>query len=42
MASGANLDAMPGQPRAAVAAKAVFPILLSISFCHLLNDTVHP
>src|SRR5213080_3887714 len=40
MASGANLDAMPGQPRAAVAAKAVFPILLSISFCHLLNDTV--
>src|SRR5881392_2035608 len=40
MASGANLDDMPGQPRAAVAAKAVFPILLSISFCHLLNDTV--
>jgi MFS transporter, FSR family, fosmidomycin resistance protein len=40
MASGTNLDAVQAQARADAAAKAVFPILLSISFCHLLNDTV--
>src|SRR6266704_2048304 len=44
MASGTNLDAVEAQARAAAraeaATKAVFPILLSISFCHLLNDTV--
>src|ERR1700756_810427 len=44
MPSGTNLDAVEGQARAAgraeAAGKAVFPILLSISFCHLLNDTV--
>ncbi len=44
MASGTNLDAAHAQARAearaAAATKAVFPILLSISFCHLLNDTV--
>jgi FSR family fosmidomycin resistance protein-like MFS transporter len=40
MASGTNLDAVQAQARAEAAAKAVFPILLSISFCHLLNDTV--
>ena len=40
MASGTNLDAVETQARAEGATKAVFPILLSISFCHLLNDTV--
>src|SRR5436309_3880159 len=44
MASGTNLDAVETRARAAArteaATKAVFPILLSISFCHLLNDTV--
>ena len=40
MASGTNLDAVQAQARAEAAAKTVFPILLSISFCHLLNDTV--
>jgi len=44
MASGTNLDAVQAQTRAEArpeaAAKAVFPILFSISFCHLLNDTV--
>jgi FSR family fosmidomycin resistance protein-like MFS transporter len=41
MASGANLDAVEARAaRRAAATKAVFPILLSISFCHLLNDTV--
>src|SRR6266581_8208558 len=40
MASGTNLDAVQAQARAEAAARAVFPILLSISFCHLLNDTV--
>src|SRR5437588_3358649 len=44
MASGTNLDAVETRARAAArteaAMKAVFPILLSISFCHLLNDTV--
>jgi MFS transporter, FSR family, fosmidomycin resistance protein len=44
MASGTNLDAVEAQARtearAEAATKAVFPILLSISFCHLLNDTV--
>jgi MFS transporter, FSR family, fosmidomycin resistance protein len=40
MASGTNLDAVEAQARAEGATKAVFPILLSISFCHLLNDTV--
>src|SRR6266699_38207 len=44
MASGTNLDAVETRARAAArteaATKAVFPILLSISFCHLLNNTV--
>src|SRR5437588_3007174 len=40
MASGTNLDAVQAEARAEAAAKAVFPILFSISFCHLLNDTV--
>jgi MFS transporter, FSR family, fosmidomycin resistance protein len=44
MASGTNLHTVESQARAAAraqaATKAVFPILLSISFCHLLNDTV--
>src|SRR2546427_9303831 len=40
MASGTNLDAAQTQARAGAVAKAVFPILLAISFCHLLNDTV--
>src|SRR5258708_22655044 len=40
MAGGTNLDAMQAQARAEAAARTIFPILLSISFCHLLNDTV--
>src|SRR6516164_3872751 len=44
MPGGTNLDAVeaqaPSAGRAEAASKAVFPILLSISFCHLLNDTV--
>jgi MFS transporter, FSR family, fosmidomycin resistance protein len=44
MASGTELGTFQAQARAGAraeaAAKTVFPILLSISFCHLLNDTV--
>ncbi|HEY6944551.1 MAG TPA: MFS transporter [Candidatus Acidoferrum sp.] len=46
MATGTNLDAVQARVRAearsgaGVAAKTVLPILFSISFCHLLNDTV--
>src|SRR6516162_6881938 len=44
MPGGTNLDAVeaqaPSAGRAEAASKAVFAILLSISFCHLLNDTV--
>src|SRR5215467_13278345 len=40
MASETNLGAMQAQTRASATVKSVFPILLSISFCHLLNDTV--
>lgn len=40
MASETNLGAMHAQTRADAALKSLFPILLSISFCHLLNDTV--
>jgi len=40
MASETNLRAFQAQSRAGAAAKTVFPILLSISVCHLLNDTL--
>jgi len=40
MATEANLGTLQEQAPVRAAAKAVFPILLSISFCHLLNDTV--
>ena len=40
MASETNVGILQEQAGAQSAAKAVFPILLSISFCHLLNDTV--
>src|SRR5215470_12322372 len=40
MASGTNLEAAQTQARVEAASKAIFPVLLSISFCHLLNDTV--
>jgi MFS transporter, FSR family, fosmidomycin resistance protein len=40
MATGTELGAIQEQARLESAAKTVFPILLSISFCHLLNDTV--
>src|SRR5215469_14281259 len=40
MASETNLGAIHAQSRTEAAAKSVFPVLLSISFCHLLNDTV--
>ena len=40
MASDTNLGAFQAQARAGTAAKTVFPILLSISVCHLLNDTL--
>jgi FSR family fosmidomycin resistance protein-like MFS transporter len=40
MASDTNLGAFQAQARAGAAAKAVFPILISISVCHLLNDTL--
>src|SRR5207245_504759 len=39
MASETELRAFQAQSRAGAAAKTVFPILLSISVCHLLNDT---
>src|SRR5215467_7757462 len=40
MASGTNLESVQTQPHVEAASKAIFPVLLSISFCHLLNDTV--
>jgi MFS transporter, FSR family, fosmidomycin resistance protein len=40
MATGTDVGAIQAQARVQTAAKTVFPILLSISFCHLLNDTV--
>lgn len=40
MASETNLGAFPAQSPATATVKTVFPILVSISFCHLLNDTV--
>lgn len=40
MASETNVGVLQEHASAQTAAKAVFPILLSISFCHLLNDTV--
>jgi hypothetical protein len=41
MTSETNLGALQEQARASAAAKTVFPILLSISVCHLLNDTLN-
>ena len=40
MTSETNLGALQAQARTGAAAKTVFPILLSISVCHLLNDTL--
>jgi len=40
MASETNAGTIQAQARAGAAVRVVFPILLSISFCHLLNDTV--
>src|SRR5438045_7329740 len=40
MATEANVGTLQEHASVQAAAKAVFPILLSISFCHLLNDTV--
>src|SRR5215475_5126413 len=40
MATEANVGTLQERAPAQAAAKAIFPILLSISFCHLLNDTV--
>jgi len=40
MASEANVGTLQENVPAQTAAKAIFPVLLSISFCHLLNDTV--
>src|SRR5215831_17785638 len=40
MATQTDLGSIPAEARARIAAKAIFPVLLSISFCHLLNDTV--
>jgi MFS transporter, FSR family, fosmidomycin resistance protein len=40
MASETNLGAIQAQAPAETVVKTVFPILLSISFCHLLNDTI--
>lgn len=40
MASDSNLGAFPAHAPADAGVKTVFKILLSISFCHLLNDTV--
>lgn len=36
----ASASTLPPQAPAAAAAKAVFPVLVSISVCHLLNDTL--
>jgi MFS transporter, FSR family, fosmidomycin resistance protein len=40
MASDTNLGAFQVQAPSSAAAKTVFPILISISVCHLLNDTL--
>jgi FSR family fosmidomycin resistance protein-like MFS transporter len=40
MSTETNLTALRVDPHPAAADKAVFKILLAISFCHLLNDTV--
>ena len=40
MASDTNVGAIPLEGRADAGTKTVFKILLSISFCHLLNDTL--
>src|SRR5260370_15908618 len=40
MTSETNLGALQGQAGTGAAAKIVFPILLSIRVCHLLNDTL--
>ena len=40
MATEANVGTLQESAPVQAAAKAVFPILLGISFCHLLNDTV--
>ena len=40
MASETNVGILREQSPAQAAARAVFPVLLTISFCHLLNDTV--
>src|SRR5438270_10895584 len=40
MATEANVGTLQERSPAQTAAKAIFPVLLSISFCHLLNDTV--
>lgn len=40
MATETNVGTLQERAPVQAAAKAVFPILLSISFCHLLNDTV--
>src|SRR5215470_791533 len=40
MATQTDLGSTPAQARVEAASKAIFPVLLSISFCHLLNDTV--
>ncbi|HKW63120.1 MAG TPA: MFS transporter [Candidatus Acidoferrum sp.] len=40
MATEANVGTLQEQAPVQTAAKAIFPVLLTISFCHLLNDTV--
>src|SRR5580693_735786 len=40
MATETKFAAIPAPERADAGVKTVFKILLSISFCHLLNDTV--
>jgi len=40
MSEATNLNALPADARAIVGQTSVFKILLAISFCHLLNDTV--
>src|SRR5215472_3585339 len=40
MATQTDLGSIQAEARVGAASKAIFPVLLSISFCHLLNDTV--
>ena len=40
MSDATNLSALPAKVRANIQTTAAFKILLAISFCHLLNDTV--